>query len=85
MPYQNAISIIGIGRVLFISESGHIGMIPSDARPGDQIHLFLGSQFPLVLHPHGKAFELVGDCYLDGLMEGQAHGDLSSFAEIEII
>jgi hypothetical protein len=49
-------------------------MCPPTATPGDIVCVVLGFQFPLVLHPIAEEpgfFELRGECYVPGLMEGQ--------------
>jgi hypothetical protein len=38
----------------------------------------LGCDVPLILRPIECHFELIGDCYIDGIMEGQAIADLDS-------
>lgn len=83
--FIDALTTVGPRRILFVSQWGRPGMAPTEAKAGDQIHFFLGSQFPLVLRPDSETFRVVGDCYLYDNMEGQAHDDLSSFKRIELI
>lgn len=37
---------------------------------GDRIILAKGGKLPLVLRPKGKHWELIGDCYIHGYMDG---------------
>lgn len=39
---------------------------------GDLVCIFLGCDVPLILRTIDDYYELVGDCYIDGLMDGQA-------------
>lgn len=46
--------------------------MPLFAQPGDLICVFDGAQVPSVLRPsHDGQYKLIGDCYVDGLMEGE--------------
>lgn len=58
------------------TESGHFGWAPLHARIGDKICIFLGYPIPFVLRPvegeQSGDFELIGEAYLHGLMDGEA-------------
>jgi hypothetical protein len=61
-----------------VSESHHvqtrdeyIGLGPSGMMEGDRIALFKGGKMPLVVRPVGENLELVGGCYLLGIMFGE--------------
>jgi hypothetical protein len=63
------------GRTLCTASNGLIGAFLSAARIGDQICVALGSKTPLLLRPvpHQKdSYRLVGECYVAGLMDGEA-------------
>jgi hypothetical protein len=51
---------------------GMIGLAPKLAKVGDYVALFEGGKVPLVVRPSGDAWELVGDCYVHGIMKGEA-------------
>ncbi|PMD61297.1 HET-domain-containing protein [Hyaloscypha bicolor E] len=62
------------GRAFFNAHGGYFGTCPPTAAPGDIVCVVLGFQFPIVLHPIAEepgCFELRGECYVPGLMEGQ--------------
>ncbi|KAK4442812.1 heterokaryon incompatibility protein-domain-containing protein [Podospora aff. communis PSN243] len=71
-------------RKLCTTERGYLGMVPDEAREGDILVFFAGAKVPHVLRPAevalkvkgrrwpGWSFSLVGDCYLHGLMRGEA-------------
>ena len=68
-----------------------IGLAPQRAEDGDQIWILTGCSVPVVLRgrgPSGK-FELIGDCFVDGNMDGEAcynesEDGLPDTVEIEI-
>ena len=61
------------GRKLFISESGHMGLCPESTEPADVICIIFGADVPFVLRPlQNGHFLIVGECYVDGFMDGQA-------------
>lgn len=46
------------------------------ARNGDIICIMFSYDVPLVLRPVRDHYELIGDYYIDGIIEGQAMKDL---------
>ncbi|KAL2037799.1 hypothetical protein N7G274_009524 [Stereocaulon virgatum] len=68
------------GRVLFITNDGLIGLAPRVAMPGDEVCVIFGCSTPLVLRPNtAGCYQVVGECYGDGYMDGAALlGPLSS-------
>ena len=63
------------GRSYGSGHKGYIGAFPAAAQVGDQICVLLGSRTPLLLRPaphHEGQFQLVGDCYVAGLVDGEA-------------
>ncbi|GME33692.1 het domain-containing protein [Neofusicoccum parvum] len=59
------------GRRLFITEDRHIGLGPGRMEEGDVVSVIYGAHWPFVLRPVGKQFQLVGYCYVDGIMGGE--------------
>ena len=55
------------------THNGYIGLAPHLAQNGDVIALAKGARTPLVLRsrPNGN-WELVGDIYVHGIMQGEA-------------
>ncbi|KAI0459249.1 heterokaryon incompatibility protein-domain-containing protein [Xylaria acuta] len=76
-------------RKLLKTSSGCIGSGPSkfgsignqcDVSPGDEIHAVFGCNLPVILRPvqsreSRHAYALVGMCYLQGIMDGEAVSD----------
>jgi len=57
----------------FISKKGYIGMAPEFASPGDAICVILGAIAPYILRRHpDKRYELMGETYVHGIMDGEA-------------
>ena len=60
------------GRVLFTSTTGYVGLVPYGTREGDLIFIALGAYVPFVLRPYDDGFELIGEAYVQGIMDGEA-------------
>lgn len=58
-------------RRLIKTNSRYLGLAPRQARAGDHIVLIAGSQAPFVLRKAGNDYQIVGDCYLHGMMNGE--------------
>ena len=61
-------------RRLFFTQEGYIGLAPKGAKVGDEIYLLFGAEVPYVLRRKGddlQTFEVVGECYCHGIMEGE--------------
>jgi hypothetical protein len=69
---------------LIITTNGWLGMVPRDTQIGDEIYVLAGGRMPFVLRPSQENFSLpgssnaqrschtlVGECYLDGSMDGE--------------
>lgn len=76
LQYAKALCETMQGRVLVMSERGWMGIAPEDVQAGDLIVVLIGVRTPFVLRPSGVAgeesYRVVGDCYVDGFMEGEA-------------
>ena len=83
IPLANAKEVPGLGCVLqdwgirirsrafFTTGSRYLGFGPNCTTAGDQIFLLIGSDVPFILRPAGDEFELVGACYVHGIMYGE--------------
>ena len=67
-----------LDRRLCNTRDGRAGLVPLHAEPGDKIAILFGCDMPLALRPDGLCYRLVGPCYVDGLMEGEAVPKISS-------
>ena len=58
-------------RAFFTTDSRYLGFGPKCTAAGDQIFLLIGSDVPFILRQAGEKFELVGACYVHGIMYGE--------------
>ncbi|MCJ1376911.1 hypothetical protein MMC17_000001 [Xylographa soralifera] len=58
-------------RLVFLREHS-IGLVPKRARPGDTVCILHGLSTPAVLRKVGECYEYVGQCYVAGVMYGEA-------------
>jgi Heterokaryon incompatibility protein (HET) len=56
---------------LMVTRGQRLGLVPSRAKAGDVIALLLGGEVPIVLRPKGDKYTLVGECFVDGVMDGE--------------
>jgi hypothetical protein len=59
-------------RRFFITRNGYIGLAPNAAREGDFVCVLLGCSVPVVLRREMDHYIFVGDCYMHGIMNGEA-------------
>lgn len=61
------------GKSVIKTREGYIGLAPQEALPGDRVCILLGCDVPLLLRPaQNHRFQVVGQCYVHGLMYGEA-------------
>jgi hypothetical protein len=72
LEFETMFRAVGSGRRFAITERGLLGLVASDAQVGDCICIFQGVQVPFVLRqrPNSDLYNLVGECYLQGWMDG---------------
>ena len=81
-------------RRFFITEQGYMGLGPKEMKPGDEIAVLVGGHTPFVLRRAGEkvigsavgikqCYTLVGDCYVHGLMDGEAFADIDNIEQVE--
>jgi hypothetical protein len=63
----------------FRSKMGYVGLGPPDIRKGDVVCVFLGSDLPHILRKLDQSgYQLVGEAYVHGIMDGELmKGDVS--------
>jgi hypothetical protein len=66
------------------TSSGYLSLVPWPARAGDRIALLQGGRMPYVLRKAGEKWKILGDCYVHGIMSGEAWSD-EKCVDIEII
>jgi hypothetical protein len=61
------------GRNLVGTSNGFLGLAPANARQGDYVYILLGCNVPVILRlTGGGSFKVIGECYIQGLMDGEA-------------
>jgi hypothetical protein len=68
------------GRRLMTTKHGYLGWAPDNlygsdedqARVGDKIGIIFGCSKPIVIRPQGNYFLVLGEAYVEGLMDGEA-------------
>lgn len=64
-----------VGKRPFVTRKGYVGMAPKIAQPGDVVVVLFGGQTPFVLRPAAGEpegfFNLLGEAYCDGIMDGE--------------
>lgn len=59
------------GRRVFATSEGFLGVGPDHVRPGDRVCILYGLDVPFVLRPVGDRYELVGEAWVHGIMDGE--------------
>ncbi|KAH7310245.1 heterokaryon incompatibility protein-domain-containing protein [Rhexocercosporidium sp. MPI-PUGE-AT-0058] len=79
--FMESFSLYCDNRRFFRCKEGRLGWGPDQVREGDAICVLNGAEAPFVLRPvegegEGVQFEVVGDAYVSGIMDGEAMVDL---------
>jgi hypothetical protein len=69
---NTAIAEVVQGRKPFISDRGYCGLVPEHAEEGDCICILFGCDVPVVLRKCNDFYVFIGECYVNGLMDGEA-------------
>ncbi|KAH7204647.1 heterokaryon incompatibility protein-domain-containing protein [Fusarium oxysporum] len=65
---------------LHLSHVRYLCLVPWPTRSGDRIALLQGGKTPYVLRKAGEKWKILGDCYVHGIMSGEAWSDERSSA-----
>ncbi|KAI0469635.1 heterokaryon incompatibility protein-domain-containing protein [Xylaria cf. heliscus] len=78
----NNILEVFLGRWLFFTKKGYLGLAPDGVKVGDMVCVLAGGHFPFILRraeaaggdkPKAEAaFTMIGDAYVHGIMDGEA-------------
>jgi hypothetical protein len=60
------------GKCFVKLDSGLLGVVPDTTRAGDLVVVFFGGRVPFILRQHGGHYVLLGECYIHGMMDGEA-------------
>lgn len=59
-------------RRFVITSNGYYALCPRLVEKGDLVVVLMGCTTPFILRPFGENYHLVGECYVHGIMQGQA-------------
>jgi hypothetical protein len=76
MAYAQRIYTSCAHRRLLVTKRGYIGLAPWNAETGDVVAVLHGGETPFLLHPGAEpgVYSLVGECFVYGIMGGEALG-----------
>jgi hypothetical protein len=60
-----------VGRRIMTTKSGFLGLAPEALQKGDEIAVIYGCNFPVVLRKYGEMYRVIGESYVDGIMDGE--------------
>jgi hypothetical protein len=60
------------GRAFAVTEEKYVGLVPVKAKAGDYVCIILGCDVPLIVREDDGKYVLVGECYIHGIMYGEA-------------
>jgi hypothetical protein len=63
---------VNIGRKIVTTARGFFGLVSETTHKDDIICVLLGCTMPVALRPVGEYYKFVGECYIHGIMEGEA-------------
>jgi len=69
----HAVRSFSIGRNLCVTERRCLGRVPHGSKVGDRICIFKGGSVPFVVRENANGYyQLIGECYIHGIMDGEA-------------
>jgi hypothetical protein len=68
------------GRRFMTTTKGYLGWAPDNmygndenqVRKGDKVAVLFGCSTPIVIRPYGNYFQVLGEAYVQGIMDGEA-------------
>jgi hypothetical protein len=60
------------GRRLIWTDTGKLGLVPRNTEASDMICVLFGCSVPVILRPKDGRYIVIGECYIDGMMNGEA-------------
>jgi hypothetical protein len=70
--FANSVQLTCLKNKLFSSKGGYVGVGDIKLENDDLVCVLFGANMPFILRPIGKRYRLVGECYLHGIMLGEA-------------
>jgi hypothetical protein len=60
------------GQAFAVTEEKYVGIVPAKAKAGDYVCIILGCDVPFIVREDYGKYVLVGECYIHGIMDGEA-------------
>ncbi|KAL9118772.1 MAG: hypothetical protein Q9187_004678 [Circinaria calcarea] len=76
--FQHSMGQVMYDRRVFTTRNGYLGVGSQTLTRNDKIYVFFGCNVPLILWPHKQQYELIGECYVHGIMNGEVINALDS-------
>lgn len=70
--FMHSFVLFDTGRSLCTTTSGDLGRVPFGTKPGDLICIFKGGIVPYLLRLENGYYKLIGECFINGIMYGEA-------------
>ena len=70
--FATAMGTAATGRAFCLFDDGRVGWVPESAEIGDRTAIFSGGTVPILLRSSGNDYIVLGEAYVDGMMDGQA-------------
>jgi len=71
--YLAHVLVFCVGRSLFKTTEGHIGLAPKEAKPGDLVTALFGCNSAMILRPvQAGKYLVVGEAFCSGVINGEA-------------
>jgi hypothetical protein len=67
-----------MARKIMVTNDGILGMAPCRARKGDVVVILFGCSIPVVLRPTVEAYQVIGEAYVHGYMNGEIKEEISN-------
>ncbi|TLD31339.1 hypothetical protein PspLS_01816 [Pyricularia sp. CBS 133598] len=73
LTIEQSVNSFGGARIFSTTAEGRLCMAPKETRVGDVVCVLLGSEVPFVIRPTRQGmYELIGEAYVSGIMDGEA-------------
>jgi hypothetical protein len=59
-------------RKMIFTQKGYFGLAPPESMKDDIVCILLGGDMPFILRPKGSYHTFIGECYVHGIMDGEA-------------
>ncbi len=77
------------GRRFCITKQGYMGLVPPLCKPGDLVYIILGAETPYIVCRRRSAdqstYELLGECYVHGMMDGEMLADAVGKVQLTLV